>query len=161
LEKIKGFKSNNMDNETKAEDIFININEEFNALIKELNKEAKKPINVIFRILEYKFLEGRYKYYRLYINGIPEFENYDLLNKENKDNDEEKKMYENSEDTISSKGKYVKIEKNKTNKKRNTLFKSINRKSDYEPIEIPEMEKKILKMMIICKKLMNILPSQI
>ena len=45
-----------------------NINDEFNELIKELNSENKKPYSIFYRLKLYSFLDGKYKYYRLYID---------------------------------------------------------------------------------------------
>ena len=60
-------KSNNNIN-TKIEDNRKNINDEFNELIKELNTENRKPYSIFYRPKLYSFLDGKYKYYRLYID---------------------------------------------------------------------------------------------
>ena len=67
LDKIKMNKSNNNIN-TKIEDNRKNINDEFNELIKELNLENRKPYSIFYRPKLYSFLDGKYKYYRLYID---------------------------------------------------------------------------------------------
>ena len=67
LDKIKMNKSNN-NIEIKIEDNRKNINDEFNELIKELNSENKKPYSIFYRPKLYSFLDGKYKYYRLYID---------------------------------------------------------------------------------------------
>ena len=67
LDKIKMNKSNN-NIQTKIEDNRKNINDEFNELIKELNSENKKPYSIFYKLILYSFLDGKYKYYRLYID---------------------------------------------------------------------------------------------
>ena len=67
LDKIKMNKNNN-NIQTKIEDNRKNINDEFNELIKELNSENKKPYSIFYRPKLYSFLDGKYKYYRLYID---------------------------------------------------------------------------------------------
>jgi len=67
LDKIKMNKSNN-NIHTKIEDNRKNINDEFNELIKELNSENKKPYSIFYRLKLYSFLDGKYNYYRLYID---------------------------------------------------------------------------------------------
>jgi len=66
LDKIKNNKNNN--NNARIEDNRKNINDEFNELIKELNSENKKPYSIFYRLRLYSFLDGKYKYYRLYID---------------------------------------------------------------------------------------------
>ena len=68
LEKIKNFKSTGNDNETQYEDTLQNISEEFNELITQLTKEHDKPISIFYNVHTHFFLNGKYKYYRLYIN---------------------------------------------------------------------------------------------
>ena len=65
LDKIKNTKYSN--NKIKIEDNLQNINDEFNELISELNREKRKPFSIFFRLDLYSFLDGKYKYYRLYI----------------------------------------------------------------------------------------------
>ena len=68
LEKIKNFKSTGNDNETQYEDTLQNISEEFNELITQLTKEHDKPISIFYNVHTHFFLNGKHKYYRLYIN---------------------------------------------------------------------------------------------
>ena len=73
LEKIKGntININNIkiiDKQIQAEDNFQSINEEFNILIKELSKENINPFSIFYKVIKYSFLDGKYKYYKIYIN---------------------------------------------------------------------------------------------
>ena len=68
LEKIKNFKNSGNDNETQYEDTLQNISEEFNDLITQLTKEYDKPISIFYNVHTHAFLNGKYKYYRVYIN---------------------------------------------------------------------------------------------
>ena len=71
LDKIKNSNNNTLkmnDRHAQIEDNFQNINDEFNLLIKELSKENTKPFSIFYKVQMYSFLDGKYKYYRLYIN---------------------------------------------------------------------------------------------
>ena len=74
LEKIK---VNNEEEEEK-------INNEYNEIIKELNTQKNRPYSIFYKIQLFNFLDGKYKYYRIYVSNdiiadnehipIPEFE---------------------------------------------------------------------------------------
>ena len=68
LEKIKNFKNSGNDNEAQYEDTLQNISEEFNDLITQLTKEQDKPISIFYNVQTHSFLNGKYKYYRIYVN---------------------------------------------------------------------------------------------
>ena len=68
LDKIKMNKNNNNNIQNQIEDNIKNIKDNFNELINELNSENKKPYSIIYKPKLYSFLDGKYKYYRLYIN---------------------------------------------------------------------------------------------
>ena len=69
LEKIKNGKNTGSgENEMQYEDNLQNISEEFNELINLLTKEQEKPISIFYNVQKHFFLDGKYKYYRVYIN---------------------------------------------------------------------------------------------
>ena len=99
LDKIKSKKRNNSNiNQKKIEENILNISEEFNDLIEILNKEKNKPFSIFYRIKMFSFLDGKYKYYRIYIanDNITENEKEDNSQKKNEDTNKSKK--ENSID---------------------------------------------------------------
>ena len=69
LDKLKKV-SNDNDNqyEIQNEEDKQKIIDEFNNLIKELSKEKIKPYKIFFHIKIQSFLDGKYKYYIIYIN---------------------------------------------------------------------------------------------
>ena len=76
IDKIKQI-SNNIDiildiiknSQGPIDDISQNISHEFNQLKKELDNQKCKSFSIFYRIKLYTFLEGKYKYYRVYINN--------------------------------------------------------------------------------------------
>ena len=62
LQKIKDNK------DIEIEDNLQNINEEYNELIQEINKEQVKPFNIFYKVKKYSFLNNKYSYYRIIIN---------------------------------------------------------------------------------------------
>ena len=69
LEKIKNNKNlGNGENEIHYEETLQNISEEFNDLITQLTKEQEKPISIFYNIHAHSFLNGKHKYYSVYIN---------------------------------------------------------------------------------------------
>ena len=71
LEKIK--KNENRINyyyeEQLGKDSSQNIKIEFNHLVNELNEQKIKSFNIFYKIKLYTFIEGKYKYYRIYIKS--------------------------------------------------------------------------------------------
>ena len=68
LEKIKLNKINENNNNYQAQnEEEQNIIMEFNELIKELNNQKVKPISIFYKIKLYNFIDGKYKYYKIYI----------------------------------------------------------------------------------------------
>ena len=69
LEKIKNGKNiGNGEKEMQYEDNLQNISEEFNELINQLTKEQEKPISIFYNVQKQTFIDGKHKYYRIYIN---------------------------------------------------------------------------------------------
>ena len=85
LDKIKNNKISINDYQGQIEDDPQNISIEYNELIKELNKQKIKPFNIFYRIILYSFLDGKYKYYRIYINNSVLNENTLKLIKDNQE----------------------------------------------------------------------------
>ena len=83
LDKIKSF-SNSNEVDIQIEATLQNINDEFDDLIKEYNKEKIRPISIFYEIQLFTFLEGKYKYYMISINNdiITDNENMYFLTKE-------------------------------------------------------------------------------
>jgi len=116
----------------RKKDEFLNENQlnsinEYNELIKELNLQYSNPISIFYRIQLHKFIEGKYKYYRIYVKN-------DLLS--GNDNNIFIKSNNNTEITYGEK---------KMSKKRNSSLikhKEINEKI----ISIQENKKKLIKL---------------
>ena len=66
LEKIKN--NNINDDQNQSEEIFQIINKEYSELAKLLNNDNYKSYSIFYKIKMYTFLEGKFKYYRIYIN---------------------------------------------------------------------------------------------
>ena len=66
LEKIKGKNNNNYELEEDPR----NIKTEINNLISEYNEQKIKSTNIFYNIKLYTFLDGKYKYYRLFLNNL-------------------------------------------------------------------------------------------
>ena len=69
FEKIKNNKISLNDNQAQIENDLQNINAEFNEFIKELNSQNSKPFSIYYRVKLYTYLNGKYKYYRVYVNN--------------------------------------------------------------------------------------------
>jgi hypothetical protein len=67
LEKIK--LNRNEDNYGQIETDPQNISNEFNELLRELSNYKSNPFSIFYKIKLHTFLEGKYKYYRIYINN--------------------------------------------------------------------------------------------
>ena len=101
LDKIRSKKRNNSNiNQKKIEENILNISEEFNDLIELLNKEKNKPFSIFYRIKMFSFLDGKYKYYRIYIanDNITENEKEENIKNKNEENEDTKSKKENSID---------------------------------------------------------------
>ena len=97
LDKIKSKKINNSNNnQKKIEENILNISEEFNDLIEILNKEKNKPFSIFYRIQMFSFLDGKYKYYRIYI-----------VNDNITENEKEENTQKNIEEAKSKKGNSI------------------------------------------------------
>jgi len=83
LDKIKSFNNSN-EFDIQIEVTLQNINDEFDDLIKEYNKEKIRPISIFYEIRMFTFLDGKFKYYMININNdiITGNENIYLLTKE-------------------------------------------------------------------------------
>ena len=80
LEKIKNNKIDINDYQGDIEDDPQNIGLEFNELISELSYQAIKPFSIFYKIQLKTFIDGKYKYYRVYIyddiiSGNPNYSN--------------------------------------------------------------------------------------
>ena len=69
FEKIKNNKVSLDDNQGQLENDLQNISTEFNDFIKELNSQNAKPFSIYYRVKLYTYLNGKYKYYRVYVNN--------------------------------------------------------------------------------------------
>jgi len=109
LEKIKSNKSNKNNYQAQAEDNKEDISDDLNEIIKEINKKSAKSFNIFYRIKLYSFIEGKYKYYRVYV-----YHNYLTLKdidlpKNNLNNTKIKEDYNKFSSKISKVKKIAKI----------------------------------------------------
>ena len=83
LEIIKNnkLKENDEDNNEK-----INVFDEYNDFIKEIQSQNKKSFSIFYRIECRSFLEGKYKYYKIYITNDLLSENLNDLTSKEKNN---------------------------------------------------------------------------
>ena len=65
--KLNRLNDNNIQGEIENDQDIINS--EFKELIKELNNQKIKPFSIFYKIQLFTFLEGKFKYYRVYINA--------------------------------------------------------------------------------------------
>ena len=114
LEKIK---SNNKNTQLQYEECIQNISENFNELMSDLNKRKIKPFSIFYKIKLFSFLDGKYKYYRVYIidDIITGNERERVINKENN----ESKMTKNN--NIEYKSSISKISNTKTKRIRKKI----------------------------------------
>ena len=68
LEKIKNNKVEINDYQGEEDDP-QNIGSEFNDLLTELSNQKIKPFSIFYKIQLHTFIDGKYKYYRIYINN--------------------------------------------------------------------------------------------
>ena len=68
LDKIKITRNDN-DNNGQIDTDPQNISVEFNELLRELSNYKSNPFSIFYKIKLHSFLEGKYKYYRIYINN--------------------------------------------------------------------------------------------
>ena len=139
LEKIKNSKNTgNNENEMQYEDTLQNISEEFNELITQLTKEQEKPISIFYNVDLRTFLNGKYKYYRVYIN--------DDIIPSDKDPSQYIYDYERSHNNAHGSRKKIKKKVNFYNHQINNFNKYIQNKSiknDADLKEINEIEENI------------------
>ena len=69
FDKIKNNKVNVNEVEGQIENEQQNLSAEMIDFIKELNNQNVKPFSIFYRIKLYTFLDGKYKYYRVYVNN--------------------------------------------------------------------------------------------
>jgi len=69
FDKIKNNKVNVNEVEGQIENEQQNISAEMVDFIKELNNQNVKPFSIFYRVKLYTFLEGKFKYYRVYVNN--------------------------------------------------------------------------------------------
>ena len=69
LEKIKNNKIDINEYQGDIDDDPQNISNEFNDLITELSLQKIKPFSIFYKIQLNSFIDGKYKYYRIYINS--------------------------------------------------------------------------------------------
>jgi hypothetical protein len=69
LEKIKHSNALFSDYQAQIEDDPQNIINDFNDFIKELNLQNNKAFSIYYVIRKFTFLDGKYKYYRVYVNN--------------------------------------------------------------------------------------------
>ena len=71
LEKIKGKgNNNNINNNYEVEEDPRNIKTDINNLISDYNELKIRSCNIFYKIKLYTFLDGKYKYYRLFLNNL-------------------------------------------------------------------------------------------
>ena len=86
LNKIKQSNFKFSDYQGQIEEDPHNIISEYNDFVSELNLQNNKPFNIFYNIKVYKFIEGKYKYYRIYVkNNIITEKDYGETNQANKD----------------------------------------------------------------------------
>jgi hypothetical protein len=68
LDKIKITRNDN-DNNGPIDNDHQNISVEFNELLREISNYKSNPFSIFYKIKIFTFLEGKYKYYRIYINN--------------------------------------------------------------------------------------------
>ena len=109
FEKIKNNKVNVNDNQEQIETDLQNITAEFNDLIKELNNQNVKPFSIYYRVKLYTYLDGKYKYYRVYVNNntftINDFESTSRLPKDITERKVENKKSLDFKNNLSKKSK--------------------------------------------------------
>ena len=132
---INKIKSNQNDNEMQVEDAFKNIVYEYNDLINEFSKDNIKPFRIYYNIKSYSFLDGKYKYYRIYVND-------DMLLRKEKTkgvNENDSSKLKDSSYILSSKEIKNEIEKINSNKviKRKRKQKSIENENNNNEKNFP------------------------
>jgi len=84
FDKIKNNKVEVNEVQGQIENEQQNISAEFNDFIKELNNQNVKPFSIFYRVKLYKFLDGKFKYYRVYVNNntitLNDIESYNIPN---------------------------------------------------------------------------------
>jgi len=69
FDKIKNNKVNVDEAQGQIENEQHNISAEFTEFIKELNNQNVKPFSIFYRVKLFTFLDGKFKYYRVYVNN--------------------------------------------------------------------------------------------
>jgi PAS domain S-box-containing protein len=116
---IEKIKNNNInDNQNQIEDIIENIYDDYMQLINQFSKDNILPYNIFYKIQMLSFLEGKYKYYRIYITD-------DIIATNEKENLLQQKNL---------------IDENKVSKKNNSKF--IFRNTSISNKKIKEFKKK-------------------
>ena len=69
LDKIKNNKILINDFQGQIEDDPLNIGYEYNELINEYNNQKIKPLSIFYKVILKNFIDGKYKYYKVYINN--------------------------------------------------------------------------------------------
>ena len=134
LDKIKNYKNNNNDKiENQIEENIENINDEYKNLIEELNRKKIKIFSIFYKVVMYSFIEGKYKYYRIYINDDIITENNNFQNSIQIINDKENKYLKiNNKIKFGSHISKISKESSKNNflKKSNINNKNLNIKDN-------------------------------
>ena len=116
VERIKNMNTNNIHIQYETP----NINDDFNDYMSELSNKKIKPFSIFYKIKMYSFLEGKYKYYRVYITDdiITGNEKELILNKENNESRKSKNYMDSNISKISNCYNVKKIIKRKSIKAR-------------------------------------------
>ena len=131
LEKIKNNKIDLNEYQVDIEDDPQNISIEYNELITELSSQKLKPISIFYKIKLYTFIDGKYKYYRIYINNDMISENIiKQINEEidikNENLNDKNKNYKRDIMTSKTKESKKKIKINNIEKNKKEDDKNIN-----------------------------------
>ena len=156
-------KNNNNNAQLQFEEFLQKINEEFNELISELNKQKIKPYSIFYKIKELSFLENKYKYYRIIISDdiITGNEKGMIVNKEIEEskiiknsiyksgiskgsNENNKKIKKDIKKAIKIEGQFINNnnnEKKELNEQNNKMNDDIEPNKDSDYSETKEKEK--------------------
>ena len=129
LSKIRN-NSNNFKNNN--EDDHQNITHEFSQLLLELDKENIKPYNIFYKIKMNSFLDGKYKYYKIYIKD-------DIIT--GNDNNEIKTKIDEFESRESTYNNILNFESSNSKASKVKMIKKINKKINNKKKRITNQSK--------------------
>ena len=115
------------------DDGHLNITYEYNQLLLELNKQNIKPYNIFYKIKMHSFLDGKYKYYKIYIKD-------DIIkgNENIKDLKSKRDEFENKESIDIN---ILNFESSNSKNSKQKIIKRINKKINKKKIRIKNQTK--------------------